>query len=433
MAVALSGGIDSVVLLDVLDRAARGHRFQLSALHVNHGISSNAFRWERFCRDLCRSRGVPFKAVRVKVKRARGASLEALARQARYRAFADCRTDFVALAHNRDDQAETLLLQLLRGAGAKGLSAMPVVRPLEVAYPRTARGAPLLLRPLLGVPRSAIEAYARKRKLAWVEDESNADTRLDRNFLRRQVLPVLAGRFPACRAALARAAGHLAEASALLDELARMDAGPAAGAEVLRLAVLRGLPDTRAKNLLRCFLADNGVRPPPAPRLEELLRQLRSAGADSRVRVALGGSEIRCFRGAAHLLPSRGPVPEAFSKRWTGEPRLDLDPLPGVLIFARGRDGGISRRKLTARPVTVRLRRGGERFQPDCRRPRRSLKNLLQESAIPPWERETLPLLFSGDELVWVPGIGVDCGFQARPGEAALRVAWNGSGPESAG
>ncbi len=428
VAAALSGGVDSVVLLDLLLKLLPRYRFKLSALHVNHGISPNAFRWERFCREFCRVRGVPFKVFRVKVVKTRGASLEAAAREARYGVLASYPADFIVLAQHRDDQAETLLLQLLRGAGVKGLSAMPLVRPLapEVSgdLSRFAIRNPLLLRPLLGVTRNAIEAYAGRRRLEWMEDESNEDTALDRNYLRWRVLPLLAARFPGYREALSRAADHFAEAAELLGDLAAIDGGEGIPGNTLPLAILRGLPKSRAKNLLRHFLAANGVPFPSAVRLEELLRQLRTAGADSKVRIAVGEFDVRCFRGGAYVLRMRATVPRSFLKRWRGEKRISLDPLPGVIAFRERKGAGISRDRLAAEPVTLRLRRGGERLRPDGRRPRRSLKNLLQESAIPPWERETLPLLFSGDNLVWAPGIGVDCGYQAQPGEVAVAVAW---------
>lgn len=428
VAVALSGGIDSVVLLDLLACAVPKHRLHLSALHVNHGISPNAASWERFCRELCRARKVPFKAFRVKVTKGPGISLEAAAREARLRVFANFPADVLALAQHLDDQAETLLLQLLRGAGAKGLAAMPAVRPLTfsdgLSASRLAHAAPCILRPLLGVPRSIIEAYARSRKLRWVEDESNDDTALDRNYLRRRVLPLLAARFPGYRQTFFRTAGHLAEAAGLLEELAAADAVQSVSGNVLHLAVLRGLSQARAKNLLRYFLSENGVAAPSAARLEELLRQLVSATADSRVRVGLGAHEVRCFRGSVYVLRAKARLPEEYVKRWRGEERVVLDPLPGTLRFRDCQDTGISREKLAAQPVSIRLRRGGECLQPDCRRPRRSLKNLLQESAIPPWEREALPLLFCGENLVWVPGIGIDCRYQAQPGESAVTVAW---------
>ncbi|MFN7087721.1 MAG: tRNA lysidine(34) synthetase TilS [Burkholderiales bacterium] len=421
LVVGLSGGVDSMVLLDILSRIAQRRRFHLAALHVNHRISPHAARWAAFCRAVCRARGVPLRVVRVAVKR--GDSLEAAARAARYDALLSCKADGVVLAHNQDDQAETLLLQLLRGAGVKGLAAMPVAGGGQAAGARPA--TPRLLRPLLDVPRTAIEAYARARGLEWVEDESNADTYFLRNFLRHEVLPLLARRFPAYRATLARSARHFAEASQLLDELAAGDGAEYICDGALRVAGLRRLSPARARNLLRHFLARRGVIMPNAERLEEALRQSLTAKRDAAVRVDLGSHELRRFAQALYVV-EKAPVPAAaFAVAWRGERRLALPEFGGVMTLTKCRGSGISLARLQAKPVTVRVRRGGERLQPACRRPRRSLKKLLQESRLPPWQRERLPLLFCGSKLVWAPGIGIDCEFQAQAGETSVAPEWD--------
>ncbi|MEK7877513.1 MAG: tRNA lysidine(34) synthetase TilS, partial [Pseudomonadota bacterium] len=259
----LSGGVDSIVLLDLLRRLSKKLRFELAALHVNHQINPAAGPWAAFCRAICRQHGIALTVVRVTVPR--GNSLEAEARAARYRVFAALPADYVALAHNLDDQAETVLLQLLRGAGVKGLSAMPELRGENRLTPHASRLAPSILRPLLDFPRSEIEAYARSRKLEWIEDESNADVYYDRNFLRHRVLPVIAERYPAYRRTLARASRNLAEAAQMLDQLAAADAQDDAGG--LGTTALRRLSAARAKNALRHFLARHGVMMPNAARL----------------------------------------------------------------------------------------------------------------------------------------------------------------------
>ena len=269
------------------------------------------------------------------------ASLEAAAREARYGVLASYPADFIVLAQHRDDQAETRLLQLLRGAGVKGLSAMPLVRPLapEVSgdLSRFAIRNPLLLRPLLGVTRNAIEAYAGRRRLEWMEDESNEDTALDRNYLRWRVLPLLAARFPGYREALSRAADHFAEAAELLGDLAAIDGGEGIPGNTLPLAILRGLPKSRAKNLLRHFLAANGVPFPSAVRLEELLRQLRTAGADSKVRIAVGEFDVRCFRGGAYVLRMRATVPRSSSSGGGAKSGFPSIRCPGLSHSGSGR------------------------------------------------------------------------------------------------
>lgn len=426
---ALSGGVDSVVLLDVLDRLRGPFEFALSALHVNHGLSRNAPRWAEFCRSLAASRAIPLEVVTVEVRRGPGQSLEAAARAARYQAYGAQAVEYVVLAHNLDDQAETLLLQLLRGAGLKGLSAMPEIRAQKTGDRRqrdtgSLVGGPQLLRPLLAVPRSAILEYARSRSLVWVEDESNASLAYDRNYLRHAVLPLIEQRFPAYRQTLARTASHLAEAALALAELAEDDARGAVRDGCLDLAAWGKLSLARQKNLLRHYLACQGAPLPSAARLEEILRQLSSARPDARIAIRIGGFELRRFKGHGVVRPAGRAEGQDLCLPWRGEKRVPLGAAGGTLVFHPSLGQGISLKALTREPATIRFRQGGERIQPDCRRRRRSLKNLLQEGNIPPWERSKLPLLFSGERLVWVAGIGIDCAYQAREGEASVEVEW---------
>ena len=440
LVVGLSGGVDSVVLLDCLRRAARKRRFRLSALHVDHQLSPNAGRWSAFCRRLCRSHGIPFESVKVAV--ARGDSLEAAARAARYAVFARQNCDYVVLAHHCDDQVETLLLQLLRGAGVKGLAAMPLLRgqvrgerreaqsrgrAVQGVSPPASRFPPPILRPLLDVTRAEILEYARKRRLKWIEDESNADVRFRRNYLRHEVLPAIARRFPAYRAAIARSARHIAEAHQVLDEVAAADGAGCLRDGALEVAGLRELPAARARNLLRYFIAGRGVAMPATGRLDEALRQMLVAKRDARVAVELEGAALRRFKGRIHLV-RQASAPGDVSRRWRGEAQVPMPELGGMLTLARCVGSGVSLARLRGQPVTIGVRLGGERLQPDCRRPRRSLKNLLQEAGMPLWQRERLPLLFHGRALVWVPGIGVDCAYQAKSGEPALAPRWSASG-----
>ncbi len=419
----LSGGVDSVVLLDLLARLRGSLGFRLSALHVNHRINPAAGQWAAFCERLCRARDVPLEQVAVEVRRRPGESLEAAAREARYRAFRGRRADFVVLAHHLDDQAETLLLQLLRGAGLKGMSAMPEAgAPAPGAPPEAPR--PALLRPLLEVPRATLEAYARENGLSWVEDVSNLDLAFDRNYLRHRVFPILEKRFPAYRKTFHRASRHLAEAAQLLDQLARMDAAHAVAGGRLDVDALRALGAARAKNLLRCYLEGRGLLMPSARRLDEVLRQLEDARPDARVRIALGEYEMCRFKGQAYLQRKAAPPADGLCRPWQGEEALELPGLGGILRFEAVTGAGISLESLAGGPVTVRSRRGGERMRPDCKRPERTLKNLFQEAELPPWRRQALPLLFCAERLVCAPGIGVDCAYQAAPGEPGLVVVW---------
>src|SRR6267378_5408959 len=417
LALGLSGGVDSVALLSVLLELAPALKVSLRAVHVNHGISPNAARWAEFCTGLCAKSGITLQLETVDIGTYRNLGLEGAARRARREVFARVDADFIVLAQHRDDQAETLLLRLLRGAGARGLAAMSPLKSLAGARAR-------LLRPLLGVSRAEIENYARLRGLEWVEDESNADTMRRRNFLRHHVLPLLERQFPAARATIARAAAHLAEARELLDEMARADFERCAGAEGVNVAGLRGLGEARAKNLLRYWCETKNIEPLSAARTGELLRQLSESRPDARIGLAVPGCTFLRYRERLYLRHASETIARNLCEVWDGANALPMLSLGGVLKFKPEEGRGLSLAKLRAGRVTVRLRQGGERLRLDARRPRRTLKNLFQERGVPPWQRGRLPLVYCGDELVSVPGIGDSCEFRAAPGEAGLIVTW---------
>ncbi len=380
VAVGLSGGLDSVVLLHVLHGLAPKLGYKLSAIHVNHGLSPNADDWQKFCSAFCLELGVPFRAFKVKVKKHRH-GLEAAAREARRAAFMKTGADAIALAHHLDDQAETVLFNLLRGAGLEGASGMPALGRL---------GRKLLLRPLLQVPRSVILAYAGANRLAWIEDESNADEALTRNFIRHRVGPLLASRFPRWRESLARAARHFAGA---------------------------GL-DARA--MLRAYLKGKGLRAPSEAKLVEMLKQLGSASAV----IPHDGVVFRRYREKIFLAKQETESPAFKPQTWNGEAKLSLPALGGELRFRRVSGQGIDSSLLQTHDFHVRLRSGGERLRPDARRPSRTLKNLFQEAGVPPWERERLPLLYCGGRLAWAPGLGVDAAFVSARGAPGIVPEW---------
>ncbi|NWG88100.1 MAG: tRNA lysidine(34) synthetase TilS [Hydrogenophilaceae bacterium] len=415
MCVGLSGGLDSVVLLHSL-KALRGDlNFVLSAVHVDHGLSPNAGAWAGFCERLCADWQVPLTVARVQVKQAGKQGLEAAARTARYAAFAEQVGDDIVLAQHRDDQAETVLHQLLRGAGVKGLAAMPAERNL-------AAGPMRLLRPLLDLDRTDLQAYAEAHGLAYVEDESNLDPGYTRNFLRHHVLTEIERRFPAYRSTLARAARHFADCDQLLDDLARADAEHAIADGCLMVSGLAALSPARARNLLRFYLIGQGWPAPPADWLAEALDQLIHARPDAELRLRLAGRSLARYRDRIHVLDVL-PEAEMTERLWQGEAVLTL-PGYGQLEFARAQGQGISAARLDQAPVSVGPYEGGGEIRPDCRRPRRTAKKLMQEAAVPPWERRQLPALYCGAQLVWLAGVGVDCDFQAGPDEPGWLISW---------
>jgi len=416
LTVGYSGGLDSTVLLHVLAGLRLNvdviPRFSLSAVHVHHGLSPQADLWARHCAQTCQALGVPLVMRRVDVQPS-GEGLEAAARAARYRVYAELDTDFLVLAHHRDDQAETVLLQLLRGAGMRGLAAMPEARLLT--------GTRVLLRPLLAVKRADISVWAEAHGVLWMEDASNTDTRLTRNALRHAVLPGLTARFPDTPSVLAQAAAQFAEAAFLLDELADLDARAATTEDGLAISALCALPEPRARNLLRRFLVRAGVDIHHAA-LCEALRQLLQARQDAQVRVDIGDVSLRRYRQSAVLVavPKSAAMAEPRTIVWRGEDCLELDG-DGRLNFRAVIGAGV---RLSAGTVTIRRRVGGERIRLAPERPRRTLKNLLREAGIAVWQRQTLPLVYADDALVWAAHLGADCDFLARPGEPGWIIEW---------
>ncbi|MFA7292240.1 MAG: tRNA lysidine(34) synthetase TilS [Rhodocyclaceae bacterium] len=427
--VGLSGGRDSVALLHVLVRlrqqaTAQASPFKLSALHVHHGLSARADDWAEFCESLCLSFDVPLRVARVTVSGIADEGLEAAARRARYAAFGACGADWLVLAHHRDDQAETLLLNLLRGAGTQGLAAMPEERTLR-------GGATRLLRPLLDISRKEIEHWLALHALVWVEDDSNADTYLRRNFLRSEIFPRLASVFHEPAAVLARASAHLHEQAGLADALAALDARDTVEADAILLPTFNALPPARRRNLLRYQLRRHGLRMPDSRFLAEIVRQLAEATPAAAPAFALDGAFLRVFRGRLNFCVNAAAACDPL--RWQGEEALPW--AGGEVRFEATEGAGLSRRRLAGAVVSLRLRQGGERLQLAATRPRRSLKKLLQEAAVPLWERRQLPLLWCGEHLVWVGGIGSDAAWAAAPGEPGVLPVWQllARGPREVG
>lgn len=416
---ALSGGLDSCVLLHLLVAAQKQLPFELHAMHVHHGLSPNADQWADFCAKLCQQLSVPIEIVRLKIDKQTGKGIEAEARTLRYAAlfnhqFNGQLADFVVTAHHQDDQAETFLLQLFRGAGVKGLAAMAQVDMDKH-----------LLRPLLHTSRQELERYALAHGIVWCNDESNADTYYERNFVRHEVLPVLEQRNPAVKSTIARTASHMAEASQLLDDLAAMDCVPLLQANSLCLKGLQLLGYVRAKNCLRWWLAQNQLAMPNAEHLNELLEQLFMAKSDANIDVKIQHLSLKRFQDRAYLVSSdllEDHADKPFDLVWNGEDCLIL-PNGAKLIFRKVLGSGLSLRHSIIK-LRVTNRKGGERFKPDATRPTRTLKHLLQQAQIPPWIRGQLPLIYWQDDLVYVPNIGATAELKAHYDELGWVIEW---------
>jgi tRNA(Ile)-lysidine synthase len=393
--VALSGGVDSSLLLSLAAEASRRHARPLHALHVHHGLQAAADAFEACCRALCEALAVPLATERVSVDPSGGRGWEGAARAARYAAFARRVPpgETLWLAHHGDDQAETFLLAALRGSGVRGLAGMPASRDWQGRR---------LERPLLGVSRAELEAEITRRGLGWVEDPSNRDQALDRNRLRCSVLPLLETRWPRARAALARSATLAGEAEALLEELAALDLARAGGApDRLPVTALAALSAPRRRLLVRHCCGRLGLPTPPAARLATLLDQL-AARPDAEVRVAWPDAEARVWRGHLYLMVPPTGMARGWRAEWDGGSPL-ATPL-GTCRVTLTRPG--------AAPAMLWLapRQGGERLRL-AGRGHRDLKRLLQESEVPPWRRRRLLVVWQGPEAVAVldPAAGRWC------------------------
>ncbi|MCV4274289.1 tRNA lysidine(34) synthetase TilS [Pseudomonas capsici] len=395
--VGFSGGLDSTVLLHLLaELAARESLPSLNAIHVHHGLQAAADAWPEHCRQVCLKLGVSFQSVTVRVKS--GASIEQAAREARYAAFIEQlgEGDVLLTAQHRDDQAETLLFRLLRGAGVRGLAAMSQQR---------AMGKGRVLRPLLSVSRGELEDYARQHGLSWIEDPSNQDQQLSRNFLRGRVMPLLASRWPQVSASMARTAEHMGEAEQLLGELAEQDLANARpdtafawlGRPVLALEPLAGLSAARQRNALRHWLA-------PLTRLPDTdhwagWETLRNAADDARPLWRLADGELHRADGHVWWLAGNWLQSPGEMSLWpdTSSP-LDLPDNGQVWIEGDGPAG----------PLQIRYRQGGEVMQVQGRG-HRDLKRLLNERGVPLFVRGRLPLLYRDDELLAIANLpGLD-------------------------
>lgn len=414
--VGFSGGLDSTVLLHLLAADANMRGRGLRAVHVDHGLQPASADWVSHCAEVCAGLGIPFESRRADIDRNAGLGPEAAARHARRAVFADMLQpdECLALAQHREDQAETFLLRALRASGPDGLAAM---RPWRIF------GRGWLWRPLLQTPRAALRDYALARGLRWVEDPSNADTALDRNFLRHRVLPLLRERWPQADAAFARAAALAAEASDLLaaeDHVLLRELREEIG-DGLSIAALRALPAARRSRVLRDWVATLGWPPLPTEGVARIERDLLRDAAHEHDRMpafAWHGVEIRRWREGLHAVDARRALPADWRCAWDGRAPLALPN--GDRLELRGADGFPS-------PLLAHARCGGERLTLPGREHRHSLKHVLQEADIPPWDRARMPLLSTvdGAQLLAAGDRIRSAGFERWLQAADARLLWH--------
>ena len=409
---AYSGGRDSHVLLHALAALGVELSAPIQVVHVDHGLQPHSEQWALHCQSVCKALNLPFVMRRVDARPDVGQSPEAAARKARYSALAELMGagDVLLTAHHQDDQAETLMLQLLRGAGPRGLAAMPECKDFDGGF---------LVRPLLTFSRADLEDYARQHKLRWLDDPSNDEQRFRRNYLRHEVMPRIQAQWPAFARTMARSADLCADAAVLLDQLAEQDLSVLALGEGLSVTGLQALDPVRQRNVLRYWCASKSLPLPNQVHMHQIQQQIFSV-SDSMPLICWPGAELRRYQGCLLIMPPLSRVDADLELGWDMVKALDL-PHGRLFVIAGGVgdfDAGVS-----TQTIKVRFRRGGERFLSPTGR-HQSLKKFLQQQRVAPWLRDRIPLIYINDELAAIAGLWVCERFAARPGQASLRLDW---------
>jgi tRNA(Ile)-lysidine synthase len=426
--VALSAGLDSTVALHALSRILeRENGQQLRALHVHHGLYPDAEAWTGAARANARAVACPFEVLRVSVQRSGGQSLEDCARRARYQAIAEALLpgEILVTGHHQDDQLETVMLQLMRGAGVAGLAAMPLMAKLGPGHH---------YRPLLEFSREELLAWAQSERLEWIEEPSNQDLGFDRNYLRHMVLPLLKQRWPAAARAASRSARYCAQAQGLLTQMAAEDLKNCASGEELRVPALLALDSARLANVLRHWVPLRGLPTPPAHVLELVRGQVLEAREQALPRLAWKGGEFRRYRDRLFALDAV-PASPAGSIQWSGDAPLDLPHGLGQLSLVAGQGTGLEpgpgpgmdAAALRGGQLDIRFRQGGERLCLAGRQGSRGLRELFQEYGVLPWVRGRIPMLYVDGRLAAVGALWVDQAFAAIEGQPALSLHWDGA------
>ena len=397
--VAYSGGLDSTALLSAAVAVRDRLPGALWAVHIDHGLHPESARWGEHCRLICEGLAIPCCVCRLEIKPVPGESLEAVARAARYGEFAAMLApdDLLLTAHHQDDQAETLLLALIRGSGVHGLAAMPFTADL---------GLGRLVRPLLGITRADLEHYARTLGLTWVEDPSNRQPAMDRNYLRHRVMPLMRERWPALSATLARSARHCAEAAVLVDLAAGRELIGLTGERPGTLAIpaLARLEPALRKAALRLWLRRSGFATPDTAHLRRIVDEVLPARPDADPQVSWPGCEVRRYRGDLFALRPLPVAPVGLEVPWPSGAALDLPCRLGRLERLAD-DQAAGWPGVHSRPLRVRFGVTELRCRPAAASRNRPLKKLYQEAGIPQWLRPYVPLVFDGEDLIAVAGV----------------------------
>jgi tRNA(Ile)-lysidine synthase len=388
--------------------------FKLKAIHVHHGISPYADDWLNFCKQKCKLLDIEFDAVKVKINKKGSLGIEGEARELRYEAIKKKQKDIVALGHHQNDQAETLMLQLLRGSGLKGLAGMPEFDKKRKFW-----------RPMLNIKKELLEKYASENGIKYIKDESNEDINFDRNFIRKKVLPLIESRYPASIETISRSASNISEGYHLNKLLALDDSKNVMSDDgsYLLISDLNKLPNLRAINLIRWWLSFNGLLMPSKKNVEELFRQVKLIKKDTSLNLKISNDRsIRAFGNKLFIVSMKNNLP-SYRFKWAGQDEIEL-PNKSKLHFVKTKKGGLSLSKLGVNTLDIKGRTGGEKLKPLPDQPSRSLKYLFQKADIPHWERDQFPLVYANEKLVAVPNLGVQFEYQSKIGEVGYQIKW---------
>lgn len=425
VAVAYSGGLDSSVLLHLVHQFCVDRQIPFFAFHVHHGLSPNADDWAKHCAAECARLDIAFEMVQVEVKQ-NGEGIEAAARDARYAALGSLCQKFNAslllTAHHLDDQAETLLMQLLRGSGPRGLCGMD---DSNYAPDLLKNSSLMMARPLLQESRKQLEMYAQLHALSYVIDESNEDLRYTRNAIRHQLMPQLELIAPQFSHRFARSASHIRAANRMLDELAQSDLQVAQTNNGLEISILSQLSSDRIDNLLRYWLSMAQVQMPSTSKLNEMRKQLFSARDDARIQIHHLDFTLSRYDGRIHLIPLKKHDEEQASVRmiWAGQSELAIPEMDGRLIFEES-GSGIDYEQLIDKEILVKKRVSGMRLRLGKNRPSRDMKSHFQSARIPFWRRSQLPFVFLDDRLLFVAELGMDASFLSEGPGKKIQLSW---------
>lgn len=410
--IAYSGGLDSHVLLSLCHELHQELLLKLHVIHINHGISTHAEIWAEHCAHVCDEYGIHYHERVIQLECKKGESLEDIARKKRYALFAEYlnQNDILLTAHQQDDQAETVLTQLMRGAGLKGLSAMPSIKPFANGYHA---------RPLLFFPRSSLEDYAYAKQLKWIEDESNQNTQFSRNFIRHDILPLLKTRWPTVTKTLSRSAKHCARAQELLNinMLERLSSLKGTHEKTLSVSKLLQLNHEQQKLMLRAWIEQFQYPVPSEKKLTAIQQNVLHAGFDRMPCVKWQQVEVRRYRDNLYLQLALSKHDDTQVLTWNMKQPLVIPGL-GILRAKNVLGQGL---KSDIKQVSVQFRRGGEVLHLG-KRGHHTLKNLFQEWGVPSWMRTRIPLITIKDKVVNVTGYFVDSHYCAKEGEEGLEI-----------